>query len=365
MNILLYYQHPYRSIFLESLVQSFIQKGHRVYFLTTCERGILHEKMEEMGAIISVHNPGGSQILQILSQWKYLIRYCKQNKIEVIYSHLQYVNLIALLARYFINARVFPCRHHVDEVQLVGNRNAMMIDKLVNLFLKSIIVVSQAVKRQMVLFEKVKPHKISVIPLGYNFDLYDKPDPLQVSAIREKLDCNFILIVISRMTVHKRHIVTLEVLDKLVKDGMDVKLLILGQGDEEQNLKEFVNHHQLNNRVIFTGFLNNTMDYLAAADLLLNPSVIEASNQVFKEAALLFKPSVVCSGIGDFDEYVVHCENGFLVSKNDTINEMYEIVKEFYFKKEELKVIGARIRDEVILRFDIRQVSKQYLELNH
>lgn len=365
MNILLYYQNSYHTVFLESLVAYFIKKGHKVFFLTTCEKGVLHTKMEDLGAEVCAHTyPSHTgKLIQFIGQWNFLINYCRKNKIAVVYSHLQLANLVAVFAQYFISAKVFPCRHHSNDVILRGNKNAIRLDKLVSSFSRKIIVVSNAVKSEMVTREKIKAEKIIVIPLGYNFEIYDKPDPLKVSAISEQMKCDFRLIVIGRMNKNKKHIVALRVLKRLVSEGYNIKMILLDQGTEEASLKAFVKEKKLTDHVLFTGFLNNTMDHIAAADMLIHPSVSEASNQVVKEAAILHKPSIVCSGVGDFDEYITHKENGLIVSKESSIQEMYELIKEYFSKKNELQRMGEQINLVVRTRFDINISGSMYLDL--
>src|SRR6185369_9054053 len=95
-NILIYFQNPIRNIFFESFVPGLIERGYKVYFLTKCDRGILHEKMEELGAVTASYNPKGPKILRFIYHWWFLIRYCRKNKIDIVYSHLQLANLIAL-----------------------------------------------------------------------------------------------------------------------------------------------------------------------------------------------------------------------------------------------------------------------------
>src|SRR5258706_6344271 len=197
-NILIYYQNPYRSIFFESFAQNLVQRGYHVFFLTKCKPGILHEKMKEFGVTTATYNPHTFRFLRFIYHWWFLIRYCRKNKIDIVYSHLQLANLIALFAQYFVRAKVFPCRHHVDEIIQVGNRTALLIDKWVNRLSKKIIVVSTAVKRHMTEKEKVNPGKINVISLGYNFDLYNKPDPQKASAIKKEMNCHLLLIIIAR-----------------------------------------------------------------------------------------------------------------------------------------------------------------------
>jgi glycosyltransferase involved in cell wall biosynthesis len=362
-NILIYFQNPFRNIFFESFVQGLIQKGHNVYFLTKCDKGVVHQKLKELGVTTDFYNPHGFRLFRFIYHWAFLIKYCRKNKIDIVYSHLQLANLIALFAQYFIRAKVFPCRHHVDEIIIVGNKTALRIDKMVNRLAKKIIVVSNAVKRQMTDRENVKAGKIIVIPLGYIFDLYNKPHPETVSKIRKQMNCHLLLIVVARMTAGKRHIIALQVLDKLVREGLDISMVILDRGAEEENLKTFVYENNLKEKVLFTGFLGNTMDYVAASDLLLHPSVIEASNQAVREASILEKPCIVCSNVGDFDEYIIDRQNSFLVTKENTLEEMCGIVREYYYKKDDLKKMGIRLKEQVLRKFNIENVVEEYLRV--
>ncbi len=363
MNILLYYQASDSSIFLESLVQSFIAKGHTVFFLTICERGDIHNRMEKLGAVTRTNYLTNHRAIVLLRQSLFLIRFCRKHKIDVVYSHLQVVNFIAVFSQRLIKAKVFPTRHHIDEVAIVGNKRALKMESYVSRKARKIIVVSNAAKTRMIEHEGVKGEKIVVIRLGYNFSLYGEPDPVNMETIRKKTACQLLLLVMARMLENKRHIIGIELMEKLAKEDLDIKMLMLGDGTERKNLEKAVKEKNLEDRVLFTGFVTNITDYLGVTDLLVNPSIIESSNQVVKEAALLSKPSIVCRGIGDFDEYFVHRENGFLVSKDDTANEMKDIIVEFYNKKDQLKQLGDKMKKEVLQRFDITAVVNQYLAL--
>jgi glycosyltransferase involved in cell wall biosynthesis len=323
----------------------------------------LHKRMADLGAITYANKIQGHRAVVLLRQSLFLIRFCKKHKIDVVYSHLQVANFIAVFSQGLIKANVFPCRHHIDEVAIVGNKRALKMEKYVSRKARKIIVVSNAAKRRMIDHEGVNGNKIVVIRLGYDFSLYGEPDPEKVSSIRKKTACGLLLVIMARMSENKRHIIGIEVMELLKKEGLDIKMLILGDGDERKNLEDAVKKKNLEDTVIFTGFVTNIIDYLSVADILVSPSIIESSNQVVKEAALLSKPSVVCSGIGDFDEYMIHRENGFLVPKDDAVTGIKNIITEFYSKKDQLKQVGERARKEVLERFDIKDVADKYLAL--
>jgi glycosyltransferase involved in cell wall biosynthesis len=105
------------------------------------------------------------------------------------------------------------------------------------------------------------------------------------------------------------------------------------------------------------------MDYIAASDMLVHPSVSEASNQVVREAGLRGKPCIVCRDVGDFNEYITDRETGFLVSKENPEQEIFSIIKEFYHRKDELSNIGKRHCERIIKLFAIEGIVDRYLEI--
>jgi glycosyltransferase involved in cell wall biosynthesis len=246
---------------------------------------------------------------------------------------------------------------------LGGNRNAIFIDKTINRLAKRIVVCSNAAKAQMVNNENVDPEKICMIKLGYNFDLYPKPDPLEVGRIKTQMACKLLLIVVSRMTPNKNNIQAAQVLIDLCKKGLDVKMIMMDEGPEKQKILDLIKTNGMEDRIFFTGFVKNTMDYLQAADLLLHPSFSEASNQVVKEAGFLFKPSIVCKDVGDFEEYIINGKNGWTVAKNEVVKQMEALVEKYYSNTDDLKKMGAEMHNTIIGNFPIDPVCEKYLEL--
>ena len=53
------------------------------------------------------------------------------------------------------------------------------------------------------------------------------------------------------------------------------------------------------------GFREDFVNYMAAADLLIHPSLTEASNNVVKEMGLLQKGVAVCRHVGDFNDFII------------------------------------------------------------
>jgi glycosyltransferase involved in cell wall biosynthesis len=151
---------------------------------------------------------------------------------------------------------------------------------------------------------------------------------------------------------------------RLRDEGFNIRLIILGRGELEKDLLRQIELVDAGEYIHLLGHVDNVMDYLGAADFLLHPSQLESSCVVVKEAGLTKKPVIVCQDIGDFNDYLVHGVNAFLVSKDAFVAESIEVLKTYYNKPKELASIGTNLHTSIITRFDINNVLTEYDDLN-
>jgi glycosyltransferase involved in cell wall biosynthesis len=265
-----------------------------------------------------------------------------------------------VLCQNFISAKVFTCRHTVDEAELMGSKKFKWLNKIVYTLSKNTIVVSERSKQWMVENEGISEKKISVIRLAYNFELYPKADSKVVEEIRRHYPAKILLLTACRMMEGKRPHISVNVTKQLVNAGLDVKLLLLGEGPLANSIAQQIKALALESRVFFLGFRSNIMDYLSACDILLHPSLQDSSSVIIKEAGLNAKAVLACFNIGDANEYLVHQKNALLVHPENTEKEMTEQIKTFYETPEQLIRLGKNLKTFVLERFDISNILPEY-----
>jgi len=216
---------------------------------------------------------------------------------------------------------------------------------------KEIVVPSLEVYNGMIKYEKIKAKKIAIIPYIYDFEKYKKPDTDEVRSIRNEYATDLLILTASRMIKMKRHALVLPVFKKLLDEGYSIKVLLLDNGEEKENLQKYVEQNNLGNSIFFLGYRPNITDYLSAADLLVHPSYTEASSSLVKEFGLMKKPVIVCSGVGDFDQYIVNGENGYIVNPPDEAKEFEEHIRFVYHHREESVAAGKRLHERVMELF--------------
>jgi glycosyltransferase involved in cell wall biosynthesis len=96
-----------------------------------------------------------------------------------------------------------------------------------------------------------------------------------------------------------------------------VKVLIAGEGEEENNLKKLVRSLDLTKEIIFTGLSLDVGLILSYTRLFVLPSLWEGMPNAVMEAMAAAKP-VVATRVGGVPELVVEGETGILVPPEDT-----------------------------------------------
>jgi glycosyltransferase involved in cell wall biosynthesis len=362
-NVLLYYWPNKRSVVIETITEEVKKAGHNFIVLTLSPRGDIHEEWDKSGienyAIVYKRNflPG-----YYLKHLFYLIRFCRRHKIDTLWSHLQQCSIIAVFAQYFIKARTVIFRHHFHAIiKQKGlrevNRNERVFENIICGLAKEIVVPSYEVYNGMIKYEKRPERKISIIPYIYDFSKYNAPDKAFIEGLKKEYPARLRIIVASRMIKMKRHMLVLPIFNKLIKEGLDIKVFLMDEGEERPVLEQYVKDNGLDKHIFFFGYQVNIIDYLSAGDLLVHPSFTEASSSMVKEFALLKKPVIACKGVGDFDQYIIDGENGFLVGETDEAASFEKYIRFIYNNPSEARQMGQSLHEKVLDIFSANEKS--------
>lgn len=372
-NILFYYPSNKRTIAMETLLIALNNNTeYNLIALTTCEKGDLHYVLEENG--IKTYTYIAKKKLSVVYYIKhlvFLINFCKKHKIDFIHSHLQEVNIIALFAQYFIKAKVIIFRHHFQYLKnstFSGkrNKNEKLFDFLINRLAKIIVVPSSGVYNGMIKEEGANPNKIKIIPYTYDFEKYHKPDIDEVEIIKTKYPAKLRLIMVSRLIKYKQHHVVFPVIKELINEGLDIKLIVLDEGPEEEKLKDWILQNNMEKHIFMLGFRRDFINYMAASDVLIQPSLTDASNSVAKEMALLTKIVIVSENVGDYSDYIVDGKNGFLLPLKNPQKKLINVIKGIYYNNHKYSEMGQLLKESITSMFGVensQKIVQEYINL--
>lgn len=109
------------------------------------------------------------------------------------------------------------------------------------------------------------------------------------------------IVAAGRLVPVKRVDLALAAVERLRQGGLEVHLYVLGEGPEEEKLKEQARAAAIEDLVHFLGFRRDAVQYIASADLLLLTSDSEGIPTVLLEAAAHAVP-VVSTAVGGIPE---------------------------------------------------------------
>lgn len=104
---------------------------------------------------------------------------------------------------------------------------------------------------------------------------------------------------IGRFFAQKNHIFIIKLFDKIIKDGFNARLMLVGDGPLMLEIKEKVKKIHLEDKVLFVGSVNNTCDYYQAFDLFTLPSLHEGLPVSGIEAQAADLPCVFSTAVTD------------------------------------------------------------------
>jgi sugar transferase (PEP-CTERM/EpsH1 system associated) len=141
----------------------------------------------------------------------------------------------------------------------------------------------------------------------------------------------------------------------------DLKLLIVGDGDQRKTIEAFVAGHGLRHAVIFTGMRCDAPGLLGAMDVFALPSLSEGMPVTVLEAMSARLP-VVAANVGALPEMVVEGVTGFLVEPRDP-DVLAERLSRFLADRGLALQFGAAARRKVENDHSLDSMLKRYADL--
>jgi glycosyltransferase involved in cell wall biosynthesis len=173
---------------------------------------------------------------------------------------------------------------------------------------KSIISVSAFTRNDLSSHFGVPEHKSEVIPIGI-----EEKQPHPIAAMQNRC---INLVHVGGFSFEKNHKGLLRIFSETKKTHANLKLWLVGDGPLRQETAAYAASLGLEQDICFTGFVNNPLDYINSADLLLLPSIIEGLPGVILEA-FYCKTPVIAYNVGGIGDLLSEGNTGFLIASGN------------------------------------------------
>lgn len=217
--------------------------------------------------------------------------YIKKNQITLIQSHIYRANFTNILAK------IFGAKHQVQivEVTSINNLKEGGFSKKINYLLIRLLYKHA----NLVIFkaQRMKEEFLKNIPKIKKYTVINNPyDIKKITMLAEEPVPDFkfceekkYIVSVGRLSSEKRFITLIKALKKLDKN---IELILIGEGEELNNLREYSNTNGLEKRIHFLGRKENPFKYIKHADLFVLASEGEGFPNVIIEAMISSTPII-------------------------------------------------------------------------
>ena len=148
---------------------------------------------------------------------------------------------------------------------------------------------------------------------------------------------------------------------KLIRDKINIKLLIIGNGNKLEELNRYIKENNLNNNVKILNNIDNPFPYLLRSDLFILSSIFEGLPNVLLEAITLNKFVISTNCSTGPSEILLNGKGGLLVPTKN-YKKMAENIIYYYRNKKKLKR-KLSFAKKNLERFDLENNLKNYLNI--
>jgi glycosyltransferase involved in cell wall biosynthesis len=170
---------------------------------------------------------------------------------------------------------------------------------------------------------------------------------------------SILLGTIARLSPEKGLSSLIQAYSSVIINEPKLKLLIVGDGPERNQLQMLVNRLSLNGNVIFCGFQSAIESYYNAFDLYILSSITEGLPISLLEAMSMSKP-VIATAVGGVPNLIIHHQTGLLVPPEDTAG-LAESIRWAVSHPLEMLTMGKAARLKVVQNYSITE-WKQRIE---
>lgn len=256
----------------------------------------------------------GKDYFRVIRCFKILVSFLRKHKYDIIHSNGYFADILGVpAAKIFGIPHVSTCHGYI-----ATNRNLVIYNALDRFFLRfstKIIAVSDSIKIALI-NSGVKESRIEVIKNAVPTDIDSVLFAKNRQEIRHLLgidDNDFVVGYIGRLSEEKGVKYLIEACRVLYKSGVNLKVLIIGDGHQKLELQQLVEESGLRDEIIFVGFQKEMENWLPVIDLFVLPSLTEGTPMALLEA-MAFGIPVVASSVGGVPHVINSGENGLLVS---------------------------------------------------
>lgn len=310
--------------------------------------------------------------IQVLFQLK---AFLKQNPFHIVHTHNSKAGFIGRLAAKWAQIPVIVHTVHGfafhDQEPFWRRMLFRLLERIAVIWCDKMIFISQPLIDWALAKGVIKAkdqNKIVKIYSGIELERFQPVSAQQKNELRKiwglKPD-DWVIGIVSKLWEGKGHRILIRAFQAVQKQIKNAKLVIVGEGYLDSELKSLVQEYDLNESVLFTGFQMDVSQIMATFDVAVLPSSFEGMGRVLVEAMAMGKP-VIASRVGGIPDLVEHGLQGLLFEPGKTEPLQAALVRLLTDPVLALQM-GKAGRQKALAQFSsqtmVQSIQKVYLDL--
>ena len=234
-----------------------------------------------------------------------LAQLLRSERIDLLHSHGKRAHFIGAPAARLTGTIYVHTRHASGETNV--NWRTRLTEHAIAPLTHIYIAVSEDVQKRAARYRRIVAHRSMIIPNGIDTDLFHPTgDAERATSETLRIGC------VARLSEEKRHEDLLAAAASLKRQGLDFRLILVGEGPLRADLERQVRTLGLSDCVEILGTRNDIADLMRGFDLFALSSRCEGLPLTVLEAMATGLP-VVATDVGSLGKVIREGETGFLV----------------------------------------------------
>lgn len=302
----------------------------------------------------------------ILKTFNKLKKIIKENDIKIIHAHDNNASITSYITKKLYRLDVKVISHiHSCYPWLEKNTKLKKIDTIFRKKYDYNIACGRLVYEHYTKYtDYINENNTTSLSNAIDIDEIKKYTPTDIDKIYEEFDIpknKFILGFIGRLTEAKGIVPFIKELRNHKEKFYDCKFLLVGSGEQEQQVKSLLKKNELEELFILTGHQNNTYKFYPIIDIFFLPSIYEGLPMVILEAMSFGKP-IVSMNVGSINEVIANGKSGVLVEK-ENYKEFMESLYSIKLNKESANKYGKEAFNQIDKNYNIKKYEKNISRL--
>ncbi len=315
--------------------------------------GPIGKQLEERGVPVYYLDLRHPLDIKIIPRFKKIVQ---EFKPDILITYLIHADLFGRIFGKLFGVKKIICNQRGKLLQWEFLR---IFDRVTKSLVTKYIVQTEVAKQELMKKLQLSAEKFEIIPNAIDIEEFNFE--INKDKKREELGLiptNIVITCVSKLRRGKGHRYLLEAFEQL--SDKNFHLLIVGDGEQKQELLKKISNYSSKENVHFLGNRNDVKEILKISDVFILPTLGEGMSNAIMEAMAASLP-VITTDIPENRILIEHEKNGILIPKENT-SEIVTAIEGILAHTDKAHSIGKSAQEKINKLFSIQRHTTDFAE---